>query len=109
MAATKLEQAVADLTTEVRLSNQQWEAQGELNVLLLEKIDGHGRSLYGHNSEEGLVGGAKTQAEKIKNLEEAETEHGESLKFWRRLVITSVATLVVAVFSSGVLLYLGWH
>ena len=106
--ATKLEQAVADLTTEVRLSNERWEAQGELNTLVLKKIDGHGRSLYGHNSEEGLVGGAKTQAEKIKNLEEAEAKHAYRLKFARRLVITSVATLLVAVVSSGFLLYLGW-
>lgn len=107
--ATKTEEAIAALTTEVRLSNERWEEQGKTNTVLLEKMDGHGRSLYGHNSDEGVVGEIKTHCVRIGNLEEAEAEHADRLKYARRLVVTSIATLLVAIVSSGVLLYLGWH
>ena len=105
---SKITTELTRLATAVEVSNERWLQQSRTNHVLLEGVDRQGRAIFGHNGDEGLVGRSKTQAVKIGNLEEAEAEHADRLKFARRLVIGAVATVLGALASSGVLVYLGW-
>ena len=99
---------MGELTTAVKLSIQKCKQQERLNTVLLEKIEGHSRSLYGFNSTEGVVGQNKTQEVRLKNLEVAEEIHADRLKWALRAVLGSALVLLTSLIGGGVLVYLGW-
>ena len=107
--ATKTEEMLAELTQEVRVSNQQWEEQARVNKVVLRKLDEYGRAIHGYNDHVGLVGGYKTQDIRITTLETAELEHTDRLRFARRLVFTQLAVVIGGLILAGFLVYLGWR
>jgi len=103
-----LKTEVGRLATAVEVSNERWTQQGTHNLYVMEKIESHGRTLFGGNGNVGVVGQTALQDAQIEDLEEAEALHADRVKraFW--LVVGSAFAVMTALVSSGVIFYLGW-
>ena len=87
--ATKIEEALAALTTEVRLANQRWEEQGRVNTIVLE----HQRALHGENGDEGMIGRCATRGAQCSGrllaVEKAQAQHEDEGKWAFRAAVGS--------------------